>query len=236
MFQICILDNNSETHKWYEKILGLADCQPNFFETLDDLCLFLEEAHCSIAIVTAESLANADGVSALRKIAPALGVICMTEGCEASERLPLLESGADYCVDRHGNPRELVSVVANLLRRLRRFTKLPSGFAEEGGQAAWRLINDGWSLSSPECLETGLTIKERQILMCLFDKAGEIVSREELVRALGEDVYNYDYSGLDALISRLRKKIAEQGLTFPLRTVRGKGFLLMPQSERNLLP
>lgn len=103
-----------------------------FFETLDDLCLFLEEAHCSIAIVTAESLANADGVSALRKIAPALGVICMTEGCEASERLPLLESGADYCVDRHGNPRELVSVVANLLRRLRRFINLPSGFAEEG--------------------------------------------------------------------------------------------------------
>ena len=72
--------------------------------------------------------------------------------------------------------------------------------------------------------------------MCLFDKAGEIVSREELVRALGEDVYNYDYSGLDALISRLRKKIAEQGLTFLLRTVRGNGFLLMPQSERNLLP
>ena len=156
--------------------------------------------------------------------------------CPRCARLPLLESGADYCVDRHGNPRELVSVVANLLRRLRRFINIPSGFAEEGGQAAWRLINDGWSLSSPECLETGLTIKERQILMCLFDKAGEIVSREELVRALGEDVYNYDYSGLDALISRLRKKIAEQGLTFPLRTVRGKGFLLMPQSERNLLP
>lgn len=52
--------------------------------------------------------------------------------CPRCARLPLLESGADYCVDRHGNPRELVSVVANLLRRLRRFINLPSGFAEEG--------------------------------------------------------------------------------------------------------
>jgi len=234
MFQICIIDDQPESRLAIHDALRQSGHEVLFFAELNDLYLHLLQAHCAIAILDTHRLPqdNATVIKTLRRIAPTIGIVGLLEGDDESQKLDLLQHGADYCIPRPGDPRELQIVVGNLLARLHRLLGTPRNAPEPEDKSAWRLINDGWSLNSPDGREIGLTIKERQILLRLFGDAGEIVSREDLVRSLGEDIYDYDYSGLDALISRLRKKIADQGLTFPLRTVRGKGFLLLPHSER----
>jgi DNA-binding response OmpR family regulator len=52
------------------------------------------------------------------------------------------------------------------------------------------------------------------------------VSRDDLIRALGGDVFDFDEHRIDAIASRLRRKAAKLGMRLPLHSVRGKGYVL----------
>ncbi len=71
-----------------------------------------------------------------------------------------------------------------------------------------------------------LTRNEVQILACLMDRAGEIVSREDLVEALWESQIYIDDNTLSVNITRLRGKLGKIGMTDCIRTRRGMGYQL----------
>ncbi|MFC3635815.1 helix-turn-helix domain-containing protein [Camelimonas fluminis] len=58
----------------------------------------------------------------------------------------------------------------------------------------------------------------------MFNARGEIVERQTLVEALGEDVYEFNYSHLDTIVSRLRKRAMKANMILPFHAVRGAGF------------
>ncbi len=63
-------------------------------------------------------------------------------------------------------------------------------------------------------------------------RAGEIVSRREIVSALDEDYLTYDQRRLDTQIRRLRRKIEETtGLELPLKTLRNNGYCFYEQVQ-----
>lgn len=70
-----------------------------------------------------------------------------------------------------------------------------------------------------------LTEAERCVTGQLLASPGECVSRLTLMQALSGDSAQYDPHRLDALMSRLRRKAADAGLSLPLRAVRGMGYV-----------
>ncbi|HWU52320.1 MAG TPA: Gfo/Idh/MocA family oxidoreductase [Tahibacter sp.] len=60
----------------------------------------------------------------------------------------------------------------------------------------------------------------------LFGQRGTAASRDDLIRALGGDVFDFDEHRIDAIASRLRRKAAKLGMRLPLHSVRGTGYVL----------
>ena len=63
------------------------------------------------------------------------------------------------------------------------------------------------------------------MLHTLMRHAGELVSRQQIIQALDEDLLNYDQRRLDTQMSRLRRKVEEAGgIELPVNTARNAGY------------
>jgi DNA-binding winged helix-turn-helix (wHTH) protein len=74
-----------------------------------------------------------------------------------------------------------------------------------------------------------LSAAQYRLLQCLYDQAGKVISREELIQATWEDdhITGVSDQALDALIRRLRERIAEADKKHQyIVTVRGHGIRL----------
>jgi len=160
-----------------------------------------------------------------------MGIIMLTARAQTEDRVRALLGGADVYMVKPVDLRELLAVIGSLARRLSASESLPAN-ALETMASPWALSADGWTLFDPDGASLPLTAQERAFLQRLWQQAGEAVSREELAVAMGGDPYEYDFHRLDTLVSRLRRKAADLGLTLPLRAVRGMGYLFIPVSER----
>ncbi|WP_281885892.1 response regulator transcription factor [Paenibacillus sp. YYML68] len=70
-----------------------------------------------------------------------------------------------------------------------------------------------------------LTKTEKLLAEGLLKHYGRIVSREELLEALWDDVQFVDDNTLTVNVTRLRKKLEELGLPKAIETVRGQGYM-----------
>ena len=97
---------------------------------------------------------------------------------------------------------------------------------------------DHWQLSAspPRLLPPGqppiaLSAQDYTVLRALAS-GGECVTREAIVRALGEDYMAYDQRRLDTQMRRLRRKVEQAcGLQLPVCTVRGVGYRVYQRIE-----
>ena len=71
-----------------------------------------------------------------------------------------------------------------------------------------------------------LTKNEYRILQCLMERAGKIVSREDIITKLWEDDSFIDDNTLTVNMTRLRKKLDKAGLSDLILTKKGIGYLL----------
>lgn len=72
-----------------------------------------------------------------------------------------------------------------------------------------------------------LTRNELKILLLLFENAGRIVPRDELITALWESDNFIDDNTLTVNMTRLRKKLEEAGITDFIQTKKGLGYLIL---------
>jgi two-component system phosphate regulon response regulator OmpR len=126
----------------------------------------------------------------------------LTARGDLTDRVLGLEFGADDYVPKPFEPRELVARVETLMRRSR---ETPSKRIAAGGltlEVETRQVSlDGDAIE--------LTSMEFELLRILMDSRGRVLSREIVLRKLrGIDGDIYDRS-VDMLISRLRKKLAD---------------------------
>jgi two-component system phosphate regulon response regulator PhoB len=75
-------------------------------------------------------------------------------------------------------------------------------------------------------VELKLGPTEFRLLATFMEKAGRVLSREQLLdRVWGRDIY-VDTRTVDVHVGRLRKVLTQNGGDDPLRTVRGAGYAL----------
>jgi len=96
------------------------------------------------------------------------------------------------------------------------------GKIEIEGMTLWLSRNE---LSYEEQL-VDLTKNELLLAECFFSYYGEVVTRDQLLEALWDDVQFVDDNTLTVNMTRLRKKFTELGLPNAIDTIRGQGYKL----------
>ncbi|MCP4895654.1 MAG: response regulator transcription factor [bacterium] len=152
-------------------------------------------------------------------------VIMLTARGEDIDRIVGLELGADDYLPKPFNPRELSARIRAILRRS--FEGLgPDTITSVVVKIGDLELDSGARQVRVDDEKIELTGVEFMLLELLLDKAGQVLSRDELSRgALGRRASSYDRS-LDVHVSNLRRKLgpSTEG-SERIKTVRGVGYV-----------
>ncbi len=152
----------------------------------------------------------------IRKISD-VPIIMLSARAEEFDLLEGFDSGIDEYVTKPFSPAVLVKRVEALLKRSDKLDKT-EGCAQKGLRIdadAFLAFVDGNPLE--------LTLKEFELLSYLYENAGRVLSRDQLLNA----IWGYDYVGdtrtVDSHIARLRTKLGHYGISH-LKTIYGMGY------------
>lgn len=146
-------------------------------------------------------------------------IIMLSARSEEFDLLTGFEAGADEYVTKPFSPAVLVKRVEALLNRSRK-SAVPSAPEPSG----LRIDREAYTATlNGKLLE--LTLKEFELLDCLAQNAGHVLTRDQLLDA----IWGYDYDGdsrtVDSHIARLRLKLGDWGAAH-LKTIYGMGYKL----------
>ena len=178
-------------------------------------------------------LPGINGLETLRRIRAhsRLPVLMLTARGEDVDRIVGLELGADDYLAKPFNPRELTARIRAIMRRV----KPEDGERKEARETI--TVGDVQMVTGTRLVRRAgapveLTVVEYDVLEKLLRAAGQIVTREELVReVLGRSLSPFDRS-IDMHISNLRKKLGHKiGEVERIKTVRGVGYIYAASGE-----
>lgn len=182
---------------------------------------------CSLVVLDV-MLPGINGFEVLRRIRAAshIPVLMLTARGEDVDRIVGLEIGADDYLPKPFNPRELVARIRAVLRRAESVLP-PLQVAVDSGRL---VVGDIELVSGTRTVSRGgekidLTTVEFSILEVLLRQAGQVVSRDDLVKqGMGRNLNAYDRS-IDVHVSSLRRKlgVAADG-TERIKTIRSIGY------------
>jgi DNA-binding response OmpR family regulator len=169
-------------------------------------------------------LPGMDGLEVCRRVRtdqPDLPVLMLTARTDEVDFVVGLDAGADDYVGKPFRLAELLARVRALLRR--RAPEILDAGGVRMEPSARRVTVDG--------LEIGLANKEFELLRVLLAHAGQVVSREEILREVWNDPEMKTSKTLDMHMSWLRRKLGDSDHADPatsagrrISTVRGVGF------------
>ena len=177
-------------------------------------------------------LPNMNGIEVLKTLRQQgiqTPVLMLTAKGDDLDRILGLELGADDYVPKPCNPRELLARIKAILRRSQS-SNHESSKAEQAANIDTDIHIDGPRLeASFKNQQLKLTGAEFNVLQCLHQNLGHIVSKETLCQqALGRELTRYDRS-IDVHVSNLRKKLMDAGASGDLiGNQRGSGYILKP--------
>ena len=166
-------------------------------------------------------LPDEDGIEILKKLKKSaktreIPVIMITAKSSEYDKVLGLDTGADDYITKPFGIMELLSRVKAVLRRTGGLTD-PSELS-----VANVVMNIERHTVTVDNEEVILTLKEFDLLKCLIENVGIVLSRDKLL----EKVWGYEYEGetrtVDVHIRTLRQKLGDAGSI--IETVRGVGY------------
>ncbi len=156
-------------------------------------------------------------------------IIILTARGEEADRVMGLELGADDYLAKPFSPRELLARIQALLRRARGQAGPQRKTVSVGGL----VVDPTAHRATLHGRELELTGYEFTLLRVLAERAGRVLSREqimELARGNSEDAFD---RSIDVHISRIRQKLGDDPKRPRLlKTVRGVGYLYADEGAR----
>lgn len=154
----------------------------------------------------------------IRKVSK-VPIMFLSSRDQAMDIVMAINMGGDDFVTKPFDQNVLLAKIQGLLRRSYEFGKDQSLLEYMGvilNLKAMDLVYQGEIVS--------LTKNEFQILQVLFDYAGNIVSREDLMKELWNSDFFIDDNTLSVNVARLRKKLEAVGLKDFIETKKGVGY------------
>jgi DNA-binding response OmpR family regulator len=151
---------------------------------------------------------------------------------ERALRITSLQQGADAYLVKPIDPEELVATLVSVHRRVSGSTR--SNLMASAMPVPWRLDRARQALQAPNRSTVDLSVSECLLLASLLDAPARQRSRGELLQAFEAANMPIDGRRLEALASRLRRKVIDAcGLPLPLQSVYGKGYAFHDHSSVN---
>jgi two-component system phosphate regulon response regulator OmpR len=181
-------------------------------------------------------LPGEDGISlarTLRQRYPKLAIIMVTGKDDPVDRVVGLEVGADDYIAKPFNLREVLARIKAVLRRtVHEPAAAPPGH-EQYLFEGWQLDVATRTLRDPSGSPIDLTTMEFALLLVLVRNAPRVMSRDQLMDAVKGAEWTPLDRGIDALISRLRRKLEPDDARPQLiKTVRGAGYVLATNATK----
>jgi DNA-binding response OmpR family regulator len=176
------------------------------------------------------------GIEVLRRLrkTKSTPVILLTARDEVVDKVLGLDSGADDYITKPFAIEELLARIRAALRKSA--SEKPAGDDDEPSGTrltAGKLILDaGRHLVAYDGEPVELTLKEFELLRCLLENKGMVLTRDALL----DKVWGYDYIGetnaVDVYVRFLRSKIDEKYGVKLISTVRGVGYRIEVTTQR----
>ncbi|MBF0154525.1 MAG: response regulator transcription factor [Magnetococcales bacterium] len=197
----------------------------SFFEKESPDCILLDL-----------NLPDEDGLVVVRKIRyhSDLPLFIVSSRSDDQDRLAGLELGADDYITKPFHPRELAARIHNILQRNAKLSSLANRVPEITSAIiplrGWILDLDKRRLESTQGGRVVLTGGEFNALATLARAKGAVVTRDQLKDAISRRQEPPQDRTVDAIICRLRKKLAPYGKETPIvLTIPGYGYQIDPQ-------
>lgn len=221
---ILVVDDDDRLRELLQKFLS----ENNFFViTATDAA----DARCKLAALSFDMIildrmmpgeSGLDFAADLRKTND-VPILMLTAMGELEDRIAGLEQGVDDYLAKPFEPRELLLRINSILRRavVPETTIAPSEVTM--GEAKFDIERSQLTIAGKP---VKLTTVEILLLKSLLERPGTTLSREKLIEQTGADAAG---RAIDVQVMRLRRKI-EKNPKLPryLQTVRGKGYVLLP--------
>lgn len=225
---IAVVEDDDRLAALLVEYLGQHNFQMARVRTGDEAVPLILQTRPDVVILDL-MLPGLNGLDVCRRVrAGYAGVILMLTASQSeADHVAGLELGADDFVTKPLEPRVLLARVRSLLRRVGGAAQAAStaadGILEAGPIAVDVATRDATLGDAP----IPLTTMEFDVLRLLVEKAGSVVTRDELYeRVLGSEYDGLD-RGMDVHVSRIRRKLQILGLEpGRLKSVRGAGYVL----------
>lgn len=178
-------------------------------------------------------LPDGDGLDVCREIrgVSAVPIVMLTARGDETDRIVGLELGADDYLPKPFNPRELLARIRAVLRR-----RHPAAAAE-----VLRIGDLELDRGAREVRRKGepirLTGHQFDLLLALAERAGRVLSRDQLMEIVREHPLDAFDRSIDVHISRIRQAIEEDPRNPKwILTLRGSGYLFVAPQNREVTP
>ncbi|HED30173.1 MAG TPA: response regulator transcription factor [Prosthecochloris aestuarii] len=156
-------------------------------------------------------------------------IIVLTAQGSLDSRVSAYQAGADIYLLKPVNFSELTASITSILGRLEKQSSTglqprETVSSEPRTSAPWVLVQNKMVLLSPQGSQVKLSSKEYDLIEMLVTFSGQVVSRQELLNALGYAGNKSGNRSLDVLIYRLRQKKTADDYRIPVKTVHGLGY------------
>lgn len=156
-----------------------------------------------------------------------IGVVMCTGRDERELRIACLKDGADAYLVKPVDPEELEATLLSVHRRVSAVAPSPGSLLSPPAvvERPWHLDAVERVLTSPNGVAVLLSASEAAVVKTLFASAQRFATREALIEQVDGVADAGSAHRLEALISRLRRKVGEKvGLKLPLRSAYGRGY------------
>ncbi|REL25547.1 two-component system response regulator ArcA [Thalassotalea euphylliae] len=152
-----------------------------------------------------------------------MGLIFLTGRDSDIDKILGLEIGADDYLTKPFNPRELTIRARNILSRITQVKSDPDNALLQFN--GWSLDGNSRKMTTPDGAVIPIPRGEYRALKLLIENAGQIVSRQQLIKEMtGRDLRSNDRT-VDVTIRRLRKHFESIPETPELiNTIHGEGY------------
>ena len=161
----------------------------------------------------------------LRQRGKDVAILMLTAKTQLTDRVVGLKLGADDYLAKPFEPPELLARIEALLRRVKK-QNLPRVARFQFGNVE---VDFERGDARKNGVPVSLTGKELELLRCLIDRRGNVVSREELLEGVWEYQPGVSSRTIDVHIAWLRQKLEDTPQSpRHIHTVRGVGYRFSP--------
>ena len=220
MHKILLVEDDEVIRQQVKKILEQWEYEVVLVEDfMEVLSLFVkEEPHLVLMDIGLPLFNGYHWCQEIRKVSK-VPIMFLSSRDQAMDIVMAINMGGDDFVTKPFDQNVLLAKIQGLLRRSYEFGKDQSLLEYMGvilNLKAMDLVYQGEVVS--------LTKNEFQILQVLFERSGNIVSREDLMKELWNSDFFIDDNTLSVNVARLRKKLEAVGLKDFIENKKGVGY------------